>query len=308
MEAHLTILGANSALPAQGRHPSAQVLQFHKESCLIDCGEGTQLQLSEFGVKRSKISSIFISHLHGDHIFGLPGLITSYNHYARKTPLTIYGPEGLKKYVEYSVFITGNPLGFDLTIKEFNADIPHVLIDNEWLTIKTIPLAHRIPTAGYLFQIKNPNLKIKPGVFDEYKVPKEQRRLIQEGADFIAEDGSHIPNDVFTQKPIQPLTYAYLSDTAYLPSLVSEIKGYNTIYHEATFLSDLADKAEQTRHSTALQAAQIALAAGVKRLIIGHFSSRYQDLQPFLDEAQHIFARTYLAVEGKQFTMRTSDN
>jgi ribonuclease Z len=301
MEARLTILGSNSALPAQGRHPSAQLLQFHHESCLIDCGEGTQLQMSNYGIRRSKITYIFISHLHGDHIYGLPGLITSYNHYTRKEPLTIYGPIGIKRFIENSVYITGNALNFELYIHEFDADTPHVLIDTKWVTIKTRPLRHRIPTSGFLFTIKYPLLKIKEGIFDAYQVPHEQRKLIQGGADFIKSDGEVISNLVFTEKPLEPLTYAYLSDTVYLPSLVPDIDGFHTIYHEATFLSELAEKAEQTKHSTAAQAAQIAKEANVKQLIIGHFSSRYDDLTPLLDEARAVFADTELAEEGREF-------
>lgn len=303
MKAHLTILGSNSALPAQGRYPSAQVLHFHDQSFLIDCGEGTQLRLSQFGIKRSKINSIFISHLHGDHIYGLPGLITSYNHYQRHSPLTIYGPEGLKKFVEYSVFVTGNPLLFELHIHEFDPDIPQVLIDSDWINVKTIPLKHRIPTAGYLIELKNPNLKIKPNVFEKFNVPKKERKSIQLGSDFIGIDGTVFPNALFTEPVAEPIRYAYLSDTAYDPDLVRIIRKFHTIYHEATFLSDLKHKAIETKHSTAAQAAQIAHDAQVGRLIIGHFSSRYTDLEPLLDEAQAVFSNTELAIEGRQFDL-----
>ena len=306
MEARLTILGSNSALPAQGRHPSAQLLQFHREACLIDCGEGTQLQMSNFGIRRSKISYIFISHLHGDHIYGLPGLITSYNHYVRSEPLTIYGPIGIKRFIENSVFITGNALNFELNVIEFDADVPHVLVDTKWVTIKTRPLLHRIPTSGFLFTIKNPRLKIKEGIFDKFQVPYEQRQHIQQGADFVTETGETIPNTEFTEPPMAPITYAYLSDTVYLPELVPDIAEFHTIYHEATFLSNLAEKAEHTKHSTAEQAALIAKAANVDQLIIGHFSSRYDNLQPLLEEAQSIFPNTALAEEGREFHIGTS--
>ena len=303
MSAQLTILGSNSALPAQGRHPSAQILQFHQDTVLIDCGEGSQLQMSNFGIKRSKINRIFISHLHGDHIYGLPGLITSYNHYGRKQPLNIYGPVGIKDFITYSVFIGGNPLNFELLIEEFDADVPQTLVDTEWLTVKTHPLTHRIPTSGFLFEIKFPRLKIKPSVFTTYGVPNEQRKAIQAGADFINIEGQRIPNTTFTETPTEPTKYAYLSDTMYMPELATEVKGYHAIYHEATFLHDLVDKAVITKHSTARQAAMCARDAGVDQLIIGHFSSRYHDLQPFLDEAQVIFPNTHLAVEGKTFSI-----
>lgn len=301
MEARLTILGSNSALPAQGRHPSAQILQFHNESYLIDCGEGSQLQMSNFGIKRSKITSIFISHLHGDHIYGLPGLITSYNHYSRQNPLTIYGPVGIKAFIEHSVFIGGNPLNFELTINEFDADVAQTLIDTDWVTVSTQPLEHRIPTSGFLFTMKNPRLKIKSGAFEEYKVPVDQRRTIQQGADFVSASGEKILNTVFTEPPVPPLTYAYLSDTKYIPTLAEKIKGFNTVYHEATFLKNLAEKAEATKHSTAEEAAMVARDANVKQLIIGHFSSRYENLQPFLDEAQAVFSNTMLAIEGQEY-------
>ena len=301
MNAQLTILGSNSALPAQGRHPSAQILHVHQELFLIDCGEGTQLQMSAYSIRRSKISTIFISHLHGDHIYGLPGLITSYNHFGRSNSLTIYGPVGLRNFIDCSVYITGNPLNFELIIEEFDPDEKRTLIDTEWLAVTTQPLQHRIPTAGFIFSIKNPLLKIKPGVFDEYNVPFEQRTLIQKGADFITSDGERLSNQVFTEKPAEPVRYAYYSDTAYIPDTADAIRGVDTLYHEATFLHALADKADMTRHSTALQAAQMAKNADVKQLIIGHFSSRYDDLQSFLDEARPVFPNTKLALEGKVF-------
>lgn len=298
MEAALTILGSNSALPAQGRHPSAQVLQFNNQACLIDCGEGTQLQMSTYGIRRSRISNIFISHLHGDHIYGLPGLITSYNHYRRSEPLTVFGPKGIKRFIEYSVLITGNKLDFELHVEEFDAEVPNTLIDTAALTVKTVVLTHRIPTSGFLFFIKYPNLKIRPGSFDEYGVPVDQRSLIQKGADFKKPDGSVVPNSVFTLPPPEPLTYAYLSDTSYMPSLAEEVKGFHTIYHEATFLDALVEKAEKTGHSTARQAGRLAKAAEVKKLIIGHFSSRYSDLSVFLKEAGEEFRPTVIAEEG----------
>ncbi len=301
MTATLTILGSNSALPAQGRHPSAQVLQIGNALYLIDCGEGTQLQMSHYAIRRSKIKAIFISHLHGDHIYGLPGLITSYNHYGRSQRLTLYGPVGLKRFVEYAVFITNNPLQFELEIIEFNPEEPNVLIAEEVLTVETVTLVHRIPTAGFIFSIKNQLYKIREGVFDAYQVDFTRRSAIQHGADYTSPEGQIIPNSVFATPPGPPVRYAYLSDTVYQPALAEQLKGVDTLYHEATFLSDLADKAVATKHSTAAEAAEFARRAAVRQLIIGHFSSRYSDLQPLLVEAQSIFPNTQLAVEGKTF-------
>jgi len=301
MEVQLTILGSNSALPAQGRHPSAQVLHIDNELILIDCGEGTQLQMSNFNIRRSKISTIFISHLHGDHIYGLPGLITSYNHHGRKGPLTIYGPLGLKKFIDYSVFITGNPLNFDMVIHEFDADEKQVLVDTDKMKVTTQPLHHRIPTSGFLFEWKNPALRIKPGIFDEYDVEIVSRGAIQKGADWTDPQGNVLLNEVFTMPSLPPIRYAYFSDTAYAPELVEAVRKYDALYHEATFLSNLKQKAIDTKHSTAEEAATFAKAAGVGQLIIGHFSSRYSDLGPLLEEAKEIFSESHLAIEGQTF-------
>ncbi len=301
MPVTVTILGSNSALPAQGRHPSAQVLQVRNELFLVDCGEGTQLQMSTYNIRRSRISLIFISHLHGDHIYGLPGLITSFNHYGRTETLTLYGPIGIKKFIDCAVFITGNPLKFKLTIHEFDPDEPQDLISNKLLNVRTIPLQHRIPTAGFIFSIKEPRLKIKPGAFEKYSIPYEQRKSIQEGADYLDQNGKVLPNSIFTEGIKPPIKYAYFSDTAYVPALTKELNDVNLLYHEATFLSDLKEKAKETKHSTAEEAALIAKAAGVKKLIIGHFSSRYADLSLLLEEARNIFPNTSLAEEGKQF-------
>lgn len=301
MATQLTILGSNSAIPAHGRHPSAQVLSVHNELYLIDCGEGTQMQLSRFGIRRSKITKIFISHLHGDHIYGLPGLITSYNHFGRSKPLDIYGPIGLQAFIDQTVFITGNPLNFEFRVHEFDAEVTHSLIATPWVEVSTVTLRHRIPTAGFVFSIKNPRLKLRVDALEKYKIVDQLRGAIQKGEDYVTPEGEVVPNRVLTYPPTKPIQYAYFSDTMYVPELVSEIKDVDVLYHEATFTSALQDKAIKTMHSTAAEAAAMAQGAEVGRLIIGHFSSRFDDLTVYLDEARATFPNSDLAIEGQVY-------
>lgn len=299
--AELKILGSNSALPAQGRHPSAQLLTVHQEFFLIDCGEGTQMQLSKFGVRRSKISHIFISHLHGDHIYGLPGLITSYNHFGRTKPLYLFGPIGIKDFIEKTVFITGNPLNFDFHVEEFDPDEYNVLLDTPWVHVETVTLTHRIPTAGFIFSIKNPRLKVRLDALEAHGIKGADRSRIQAGEDFVTDTGEVIKNESLTWPPSKPLRYAYFSDTMFVPELAERIQEVDCLYHEATFLTALQEKAVQTKHSTAAEAAKMAKLAHAKKLIIGHFSSRYDKLDEFLTESRIIFPNTKLAVEGKDY-------
>lgn len=301
MPTELTILGSNSALPLHGRHPSAQVLSCEQGCFLIDCGEGTQIQLLDYKIKRTKIDSIFISHMHGDHIYGLPGLLSSYNHFQRASPITVYGPEGIKAWIEHSILLTGNRITFDLQIHEFNADKPTVLFEKNGLTVTTVPLTHRIPTSGFLFSYKGEKRHLIPEKLQQYAIPKECRKDLVAGKNYVQSNGQVIPNEELSKTISEEWSYAYISDSIYLPHLSDVLQNVDVMYHESTYLHELLDKAEDTKHSTAKQAAILARDSKINHLLIGHFSSRYTNLNVLLDEAKSVFPNTSLALEGRTF-------
>ncbi len=265
MEFDITILGSNSASFAYGRHQTAQLLVHNHHYYLIDCGEGTQLQMQLMGLKGNRINNIFISHLHGDHYLGLMGLISTYHLTGRRAPLTVYGPKGLNEIITIQLRYSETVLQYPLSFVEIDSRAHSPIYENERLEVWTLPLEHRIPCCGFLFKEKE------------------------------AEESG-----------IPPRSYAFCSDTKYNAGLASLIEGVNLLYHEATFLDELADRAKATFHSTASEAAKIADAAQVGKLLLGHFSSRYKDLQPFLDEAGAIFPNTELAEEGKTIRVPNS--
>ena len=304
----LHILGTNAAVPLLNRHPSAQALQTDDEIFLIDCGEATQTRLAEYRIRRSRIRHIFISHLHGDHIFGLPGLITSYNLFGRKDPLTIYGPPGLRHFIETINELTGIHLHFDLIIKEHQAEVGKMILETNHIKVYSLPLDHRVPTTGYLFRERVAKRRIDSSAVAKYEVPYHQMPLIKNGSDWQRSDGTVIPNELLTIPGRQPLSFAYCSDTRYAPHLVSHIMNIHLLYHEATFGQDLAEEAHKRGHSTSAEAAQIAKAANVSQLVIGHFSSRYKDLSKLLMEAQQHFANTIIAQEGLVISIDHSNN
>jgi len=299
MPVSILILGSNSALPAYGRHPSAQVFQYYGDNFLLDCGEGTQIRLSTYKVKRSKIKAIFISHLHGDHVFGLPGLLTSLSLSGHQAAIDIFGPIGIKAFVENTLHYSHSVLGFPLEIHETDPGSLMPIFSNKYFEVSAFPLKHRVPTCGYLFKEfpkKRGMLKEK---IEEYNIPVEKILDIKSGANFIREDGKEIANYELTTEPVPPLTYAYCTDTIFDLELIKHIEGVDLLYHEATFCNDKRELAKDRFHSTAEEAATIAKTANVNKLIIGHFSSRYKQLECFLSEAQNIFPNTELALEGK---------
>jgi len=296
MTFELTILGANAAIPANGRHPSAQYLDVGREAFLIDCGEGTQIQMMNFRIKRSKINHIFISHLHGDHIFGLIGLLMSMSLNNRKTPLHIYSPEGLAPIIQIQI---DKPLTYSLHFHTTNPTISEVLYESKTMLVRTIPLVHRAPCHGFLFEEKDrPAQMIKEKII-EYDIPYTAIPAIRQGADYQTVDGQHIPNSELTKAAPKGRKFAYCSDTMYSEAILPLIGGVDVLYHEATFMHDCLEQAKKTMHTTAFQAARIAEQAKVKRLIVGHFSSRYKNLMPLLKEAQDVFEATELAEEGR---------
>lgn len=292
----VTILGSNSAMPAYGRHLSAQVVNVGGELFLIDCGDGTQGQLMDFKIKTGKISRIFISHLHGDHIFGLIGLLMTYDLMGRQTPLHIYSPAGLKPIIDIQMEA---PPAYELYFHTTNPEESALLFENSVLKVHSIPLVHRVPCHGFLFEEKQRPANIRKEKLQAYNIPYQQIPAIKAGGDFQCPDGTIIPHEELTIPAPAPRKFAYCSDTTYAESILPLIQGVDLLYHEATFMHDLLEQAEKTMHSTAQQAATIAAKAGAKKLVLGHFSSRYRYLDPLLKEAKAVFENSSIAVEGK---------
>ena len=296
----LTILGINAAAPAYGRHPSAQVLQVHNRHYLIDCGEGTQMRMSDFNIPRHKINQVFISHLHGDHVFGLPGLLFSFSLMDRKAPLHLYSPAGLREMILAQLTPSG-ALSYPLHFHEVNTASTSIIFEDPLLSVTAIPLRHRIPTIGFLFREKPRPLNIIPEKIETYHLTIEQIKAAKAGEDITLSDGRTIPNMELTLSPPPPRSYAYMSDTMFDESVVPHIHNTDLLFHETTFCEDHADNATLTHHSTARQAALIAKAANVRTLITGHYSSRYPDVQPFLDEARAVFPNSVAGEEGRVY-------
>lgn len=295
MSTYLTILGFNSAIPTVNSAPTAQFLEMEERAFLIDCGEGTQVQLRKAKARFSKINHIFISHLHGDHCFGLPGLIASFRLLGRETPLHIYGPRGIKEMLETIFRITETHKGFELVYHELESKKSVKIFEDSRIEVFTIPLNHRIYCNGYLFRekVKERHLNMK----EIAKYPEIETcdyHNLKLGKDFILSDGYVLKNDVLTTEPSKSVSYAFCSDTRYHESILPIIENVDVLYHEATFLHELKDMADYTGHTTALEAARIARKANVGKLILGHFSNRYHDLNVFTDEAREVFANTFL--------------
>ncbi|NLP58186.1 ribonuclease Z [Lutibacter sp. B1] len=302
MSLKLTILGCHSATPRVNAHPTSQFLEIKNHHFLIDCGEGTQVQLRKYGVKFTKIKHIFISHLHGDHFFGLVGLISTFRLLNRKTELHIYAPKGLKEIITLQLKISNSWTNYPLIFHQLESNNSELIFEDEKVEVYTIPLNHRVYTNGFLFKEKVGARKLNTNAikkFDEIDICDYQN--IKNGKDFVLSNGLIIKNKELTIDPPKPLTYAYCSDTSFKPDITPVIFNVNCLYHESTFLKDKENLAESTKHTTAEQAANIAKLAQVKQLILGHFSSRYKDKEKFKEEAQEIFENTILAEEGKVY-------
>lgn len=297
----VTILGVGSATPSLLRNPSAQLLTDDHASYLIDCGEGTQFQLLKLKAKTNRIKNIFISHLHGDHFFGLIGLISSFNLAHRTESLTIFGPKGLDEIITLQLKYANTFLHYKVTFVEVDTTISYELFNNEHITVSTIPLDHRIPCCGFLF-FQKPKLRnlIKDKLPTGISV--NEMLLLKEGKNVLNSDSTIKYNfKTLTLEPSSAKKYAYCSDTGYLENIVEIIKDADVLYHEATFKSDLLERAKFTHHSTAAQAGEIAKLSNVKKLLIGHFSSRYIDLIENLEEAKTIFNNTEIPMEGETY-------
>lgn len=304
MSLKLTILGCHSATPRVNAHPTAQYLEINNHFFLIDCGEGTQVQLRKYQVKFSKIKHIFISHLHGDHIFGLVGLVSTFRLLNREHELHVYGPKGIKELITLQLKLSNSWTHYPLLFHELTSKESELIFEDDKVEVSTIPLNHRIYTNGFLFKEKLGERKLNMSTiqqFDEIEVCDYQN--LKNGRDFTLKTGEILKNNMLTQDPPSPKSYAFCSDTSYFPEIIPQIKNVNCLYHETTFLKDKEKLAATTKHSTAEQAAKIAKEADVKKLIIGHFSGRYKNKEAFLDEATPIFEDTILAEEGKTFVI-----
>ncbi len=301
MKFEVTILGSSSSTPIFNRNPSAQLLNVNEKFILIDCGEATQNQLLHFGLKANRIDHIFISHLHGDHYLGLVGLLSSLHLNGRTKPMDIFAPPELKEIIDlqfkHSQTFLRYPINFHIT----KANASQKIFESFDIVVESFPLDHRIPCTGFRFTEKQRLRKIIKEKIEEFSIPVEQVQFIKKGTSFTDKKGKvHLAEDLTTEAD-RPKVYVYCSDTICSWKYLDCIKDSDTLYHEATFLHDMLARAEETFHTTALQAAEIALKSNAKKLLIGHFSARYRELEPLLAEAKTLFPNTFLAIEGMTF-------
>ena len=300
MSISLTILGCHSATPRTFAHPTSQFLEINNRRFLIDCGEGTQTQLRKYKIKFSAISHIFISHLHGDHFFGLVGLISTFGLLNRKNDLHIYGPNGLKEIILLQLNASKTWLNYDIHFHQLSSEKSELIYEDNKVEVHTIPLDHRIYTNGYLFKEKQGDRKLNvKAIKENTDIGICDYQNLKDGKDFLKENGEIIKNEMLTFDPLKKLSYAYCSDTAYKPSITTQIKNVNLLYHESTFLIDKKNLAKTTKHATAKEAGMIAKKANVGKLILGHYSSRYDNVNLFKEEAELAFNNVILAKEGK---------
>lgn len=301
MKFELTILGCSSATPTFERNPTAQVLNANEKLFLIDCGEGTQMQFRKYKVKYQRIDHIFISHLHGDHYLGLAPFLFTLHLFGRTKELHLYGNAELHDIIKLQLKVSNTTLLYPLIFHPLTENKSEKLYEDEKLSIISIPLKHRVPTHGFVFRQQNKERSMHPEKIKELNIPFRQIQSIKMGDDFIDDKGNVYPNKELTN-PLEPAKiYAYCSDTGYNPKMLPYIKHADLLYHETTFMQDMVKNADEKQHSTTVQAANIALQADVKQLLIGHYSARYDDLQPLLDEVRSIFPNAELAVEGMRY-------
>lgn len=297
----LYILGCGSALPTLRHYASSQVVELRGKQFMIDCGEGTQMQLRRSKINFNKIQAVFISHIHGDHCFGLIGMISTFGLQGRIAPLHVYAPVELEQMVASQVRLFCPHISFEVVFHAVCTKVQQVVYEDNSLTVETIPLEHRIPCCGYLFREKNTMPHIRRDMIDYLEIPISQINNIKLGADWTRDDGTVVPNSQLVTPPDPPRAYAYCSDTRYIPTLHTRLTNVDLLYHESTYGEDNINRAEAYWHSTARQAATVARDAGVKRLLLGHYSSRYKDEQVLLNEARKVFENTFLTDENDVF-------
>lgn len=295
----VTILGNNSAVPAFNRHPTSQVVSHDGTNYLVDCGEGTQIQMIKYKIRRGKITHIFISHLHGDHYFGLVGLINSFSLLSHKQEMHIFAPSPLQQIIEMQLKVADNTLAYPLYFHTLTE--PGVLVDNEKIKISCFRTTHRIECYGFLFEEKEGKRKLLIEKVEQHEIPVSFYSSLQAGLDYITPQGVRIKNKEVTADPERGKKYAFCADTKYDEGIIPHIYGTDVIYHETTYLDNLREQAEARFHSTTKQAAMIAKKAMVRKLLIGHFSSKYSTLEQFEQEAREVFPETELALEGETY-------
>ena len=297
----LTILGCYAAIPRTFTNPTSQILEIKNRLFLIDCGEGTQVQLRKNKIRFSKINHIFISHLHGDHFFGLVGLVSTFTLLNRTTDLHIYGPKGIKEVIKVQLRLSNSWTNYDLFFHELESLESEIIFEDDKVLVKTIPLKHRVYTNGFLFQEKVGERKLNLDAVQNYEIERCYYQNIKNGKDIVLEDGRIIENDQLTFDPVPAKNYAFCSDTVYNEAILPIIENIDVLYHESTFLQSEENLAKKTLHSTAKEAATIALKANAKQLILGHYSTRYESIELFKEEAETIFPEVLLADDGKSF-------
>ena len=294
----VTLLGCGSATPTLRHMATSQVVDLRDKLYLIDCGEGTQLQMRRMRVRFGRLNHIFISHAHGDHCFGIPGLISTLGMLGRKGELVIHGPKALADFLRPVLAVFCKEMPYPIRINIIDPNQYALIMEDRSLCVYSIPLKHRIPTCGFLFVEKPGEAHLIREMIDFYRVPVRLLAEIKRGADFVTEEGEVIPYTRLTRPAAPPKRYAYCSDTAYSPEIIPWIEGVDCLYHEATFMEADLPRAKETFHSTAKQAAQIAMNAQAKKLVLGHYSARYDDVTPLLEEAKMVFPETVLGKEG----------
>lgn len=298
------ILGCGSALPTLRHNPSAQVVELRGKQFMIDCGEGTQTQMRRQRIGFNKVVAIFISHIHGDHCFGLIGMLSSFGLLGRTMPLAIYAPKEFKPVLDMMLKTFCYDFDYEIQFHTVDTTKQQVIYEDRSLTVESIPLKHRLPTCGFLFREKPTLPHIRRDMIDFYRIPVSQINNIKNGASWTDEEGRKIPNERLTMPADKPRSYAYCSDTSYLPALHERIAGVSCLYHESTYTTADADRAEMYFHSTAAQAAQVARDANAGRLLLGHYSSKYDDERQLLKEAQEVFAQSQLTNEGMTIDLK----
>lgn len=292
------ILGCGSALPTAHHNPSSQVVEIRGKYFMIDCGEGTQAQVRRSHINFSKLQAVFISHIHGDHVFGLMGMISTFGLQGRTAPLHVYAPEGYEALFHAEMQMFCSTIDYEVIFHPVDTSVRQVIFEDRSLTVETIPLKHRMPCAGFLFKEKQGERHINPKALEFYNVPRSQINNLRTGLDWTSPEGEVIPNDKLTTPPDPVRSYAYCSDTRYMQSLGKDLNGVTMLYHEATYGEDMKDNAVKYMHSTAREAALTAKAAGAGKLLLGHYSQRYSDEKPLLNEAKQVFENTLLSNEG----------
>lgn len=297
----ITILGCHAATPRTITNPTAQHLEIKNRSFLIDCGEGTQVQIRKNKININKIKSVFISHLHGDHFYGLIGLISTMALLNRTTDLHVFAPKGAKEIIYLQLKLSESWTNYNLFFHELSSKNSELIFEDEKILVKTIPLKHRVYTNGFLFQEKTGERQLNIPAIEAHGIEKCYYQNIKKGKDVLLDNGKLIENKEITTEPKATMSYAFCSDTMYNEEIISIIKNVDILYHESTFLESEQNMAQKTMHSTAKEAATIAAKANVKNLILGHYSTRYKDLESFRDEAQTVFSNVLLAEAGKLF-------